>query len=139
MIFWKVEGFKCIFKFSLACFLHFHVCFYLSNTSTCYRSTDLMKAVPDDHKKFLADLVWVHEEDNVAVETSEGLKHCKFIAVHGGLQQDKPVNEQLKVLKARDTSISKVECLSGRKTIWDMPEELKGTSTGTTRDKETDD
>lgn len=24
--------------------------------------TDLMKAVPDDHKKFLADLLWVHEE-----------------------------------------------------------------------------
>ncbi|KAK9733770.1 hypothetical protein RND81_04G091000 [Saponaria officinalis] len=94
-----------------------------------HASSDLMKAVPDDHKKFLADLVWVHEEDNVAVETSEGLKHCKLIAVHGGLQQDKPVNEQLNVLKARDTSISKVECLSGRKTIWDMPEELKGTST----------
>ncbi|KAL9227900.1 hypothetical protein vseg_003537 [Gypsophila vaccaria] len=92
-------------------------------------SSDLMKAVPDDHKKFLADLVWVHEEDNVAIETSEGLKHCKLIAVHGGLLQDKPVNEQLKLLKARDTSISKVECLSGRKTIWDMPEELKGTST----------
>lgn len=24
--------------------------------------TDLVKAVPDDHKKFLADMVWVHEE-----------------------------------------------------------------------------
>jgi len=23
---------------------------------------DLVKAVPDEHKKFLADLVWVHEE-----------------------------------------------------------------------------
>lgn len=27
-----------------------------------YLRTDLVKAVPDDHKKFLADLVWVHEE-----------------------------------------------------------------------------
>ena len=25
-------------------------------------NADLVKAVPDDHKKFLADLVWVHEE-----------------------------------------------------------------------------
>lgn len=24
--------------------------------------TDLVKAVPDEHKKFLADMVWVHEE-----------------------------------------------------------------------------
>ncbi|XP_010683851.2 tyrosine-protein phosphatase RLPH2 [Beta vulgaris subsp. vulgaris] len=92
-------------------------------------SADLMKAVPDDHKRFLADLVWVHEEDNVCMKTPEGLKNCKLIAVHGGLQQGKPVNEQLKVLKARDTAIPKVECLSGRKSIWDMPEELKGNST----------
>lgn len=25
-------------------------------------SADLVKAVPDEHKKFLANLVWVHEE-----------------------------------------------------------------------------
>ena len=25
-------------------------------------ATDLIKAVPAEHKKFLADLVWVHEE-----------------------------------------------------------------------------
>lgn len=56
------------------------------------------------------------------MKTPEGLKNCKLIAVHGGLQQGKPVNEQLKVLKARDTAIPKVECLSGRKSIWDMPE-----------------
>lgn len=88
-------------------------------------SADLMKAVPDDHKKFLADMVWVHEEDNVCMETAEGLKKYRLIAVHGGLQQGKPVNEQLKLLKARDTTIPKVECLSGRKSIWDMPQELK--------------
>ncbi|KNA12030.1 hypothetical protein SOVF_129250 [Spinacia oleracea] len=92
-------------------------------------SADLMKAVPDDHKKFLADLVWVHEEDNISLETAEGLKKCRLIAVHGGLQQGKPVDEQLKLLKAKDTSISKVECLSGRKSVWDIPEELKEYST----------
>lgn len=25
-------------------------------------AADLVKAVPDEHKKFLADMVWVHEE-----------------------------------------------------------------------------
>lgn len=88
-------------------------------------SAELRKAVPDDHKKFLADLVWVHEEDNVCVETAEGLKQARLIAVHGGLLQGKPIDEQLKSLKARDTSVPKIEPLSGRKTIWDMPEELK--------------
>ncbi|XP_057534589.1 tyrosine-protein phosphatase RLPH2-like [Amaranthus tricolor] len=92
-------------------------------------SSDLMKAVPDDHKKFLADLVWVHEEDNVYVATEEGLKKCRLIAVHGGLQQEKPVDEQLKLLKSRGTAIPKVEHLSGRKTIWDMPKELKQSPT----------
>ncbi len=29
--------------------------------------TDLVKAVPDEHKKFLADLVWVHEEVRIVL------------------------------------------------------------------------
>lgn len=61
-------------------------------------------------------------QDNISLETAEGLKKCRLIAVHGGLQQGKPVDEQLKLLKAKDTSISKVECLSGRKSVWDIPE-----------------
>lgn len=92
-------------------------------------SAGLRRAVPDDHKKFLADLVWVHEEDNMCVDSAEGLKHAKLIAVHGGLLQGKPVDEQLKFLKSRDTSVPKIESLSGRKTIWDMPEELKANPT----------
>ncbi|XP_059667476.1 tyrosine-protein phosphatase RLPH2-like [Cornus florida] len=87
-------------------------------------SADLMKAVPDEHKKFLADMVWVHEEDEVCVMTEEGLKNCRFIAVHAGLEKAKGVAEQLKYLKARDTRIPKVEALSGRKSVWDIPEEL---------------
>lgn len=59
------------------------------------------------------------------METAEGLKQARLIAVHGGLLQGKPIDEQLKSLKARDTSVPKIEPLSGRKTIWDMPEELK--------------
>ncbi|KAL8512193.1 hypothetical protein ACS0TY_018594 [Phlomoides rotata] len=78
---------------------------------------NLMRAVPDEHKKFLADLVRVHEEDNVSIETGEGLKNCKLIVVHAGLEKGKGVEEQLKYLKAKDTRISKVEPLSGRKTF----------------------
>ncbi|KAK4419343.1 Tyrosine-protein phosphatase RLPH2 [Sesamum alatum] len=92
-------------------------------------SADLIKAVPDEHKKFLADLVWVHEEDNVSIETDEGLQNCKLIAVHAGLEKDKGVEEQLKYLKAKDTRISKVEPLSGRKNVWNIPEELTKTPT----------
>lgn len=92
-------------------------------------SADLIKAVPDEHKKFLADLVWVHEEDNVCIETEEGIKSCKLIAVHAGLEKKKGVEEQLKYLKARDTRIPKVEALSGRKNVWEIPEDLTKTST----------
>ncbi|KAI9153021.1 hypothetical protein LWI28_004579 [Acer negundo] len=87
-------------------------------------SADLVKAVPDDHKKFLANMVWIHEEDDVSIETEDGIKHCKLIAVHAGLEKGKNVEEQLKRLKAKDTGVSKVEALSGRKNVWDIPQEL---------------
>ncbi|KAL2502994.1 Calcineurin-like metallo-phosphoesterase superfamily protein [Forsythia ovata] len=92
-------------------------------------SADLVKAVPDEHKKFLADLVWVHEEDDVCIETKEGFQNCKLIAVHAGLEKNKGFEEQLKYLKAKDTRIPKVEALSGRKDVWDIPEELSKTPT----------
>ncbi|KAJ7971513.1 Calcineurin-like metallo-phosphoesterase superfamily protein [Quillaja saponaria] len=92
-------------------------------------SADLVKGVPDEHKKFLANLVWVHEEDDVCIETDDGIKHCKLIAVHGGLEKGKDVKEQLKFLKARDTRVPKVEALSGRKNVWDIPEELAASPT----------
>ncbi|XP_058107855.1 tyrosine-protein phosphatase RLPH2-like isoform X1 [Magnolia sinica] len=87
-------------------------------------SADLAKAVPEEHKKFLADLVWVHEEENVWIESSEGMRCCKLIAVHAGLEKTKGVEEQLKLLKARDTSLPKVEALSGRQNVWEIPKEL---------------
>ncbi|WCJ34352.1 Calcineurin-like metallo-phosphoesterase superfamily protein [Euphorbia peplus] len=92
-------------------------------------SSDLMNAVPDEHKKFLADLVWVHEEEDVCIENEEGIQHCTLIAVHAGLEKGKSVEEQLKFLKAKDTSIPKVEPLSGRKNVWDIPQELTGKPT----------
>lgn len=92
-------------------------------------SADLMKAVPNDHKKFLADLVWVHEEDDVCIDTGKGLQSCKLIAVHAGLEKDKPVEAQLDSLRSKDTRISKVAALSGRMNVWDIPEELAETPT----------
>nr|XP_028948878.1 uncharacterized protein LOC114821136 [Malus domestica] len=87
-------------------------------------SADLVKAVPDKHKKFLADIVWVHEEDNVCVETADGTKHCRLIAVHAGLEKDKDAKQQSAFLKAKDTRVPKIEALSGRKNVWDIPKEL---------------
>lgn len=51
----------------------------------------------------------------------EGIKQCKLIAVHAGLEKNRGLEEQLKYLKARDTRIPKVEALSGRKNVWEMP------------------
>ncbi|KAK4272764.1 hypothetical protein QN277_021273 [Acacia crassicarpa] len=92
-------------------------------------SADLIKAVPDEHKKFLADLVWVHEEDEVSVDMDDGIKSCKLIAVHAGLEKGKDVNEQLKLLKSQDTRVPKVVPLSGRDSVWNIPEELTSSST----------
>lgn len=61
-------------------------------------------------------------KDNVYIETDDGLKRCKLIAVHAGLEKNKGVEEQLKSLKSKDTRISKVEALSGRKNVWDIPQ-----------------
>ncbi|XP_042459899.1 tyrosine-protein phosphatase RLPH2-like [Zingiber officinale] len=87
-------------------------------------SADLIKAVPDAHKKFLSELVWVHEEDDVPMDSPEGRISCKLIAVHAGLLKTKPVEEQLKLLRARDTRIPKVLQLSGRHDVWEIPEEI---------------
>lgn len=92
-------------------------------------SADLVNAVPDDHKKFLERLVWVYEEDNVWIDSEKGRICCKLIAVHAGLQKSKPVDQQLKVLRERDTSVPKVEDLSGRHNVWEIPKELSESPT----------
>lgn len=132
--------------------------------------TDLVKAVPEEHKKFLADMVLVHEEvrinqfcflcfcritrinhwvflffvtsfllytilvsktktkrsffgqDDVCITTPDGTKHCRLIAVHAGLEKGKDVGEQLRLLKAKDTRVAKIEAIAGRKNVWDIPE-----------------
>ena len=56
------------------------------------------------------------------VETENGLQCCKLIAVHAGLEKERDVKELLKILKDRDTRVPKVEALSGRKNVWNIPE-----------------
>ncbi|KAF7036218.1 hypothetical protein CFC21_046947 [Triticum aestivum] len=92
-------------------------------------SPDLMKAVPEEHKKFLHDLVWVHEEEDVRIDTDGGQILCKLIAVHAGLEKSLDLNEQLRVLRTRDTRVPKVQMLSGRQDVWNIPQDLAGKQT----------
>lgn len=64
-------------------------------------------------------------QDDVCIETEEGVKHCKLIAVHAGLEEKKSVDEQLEILRAKDTSIPRIEPLSGRRNVWDIPQVSK--------------
>lgn len=56
------------------------------------------------------------------MNTDDGVKCCKLIAVHAGLEKGRDVKEQLKLLKSRDTRVPKVEALNGRKSVVDIPE-----------------
>ena len=106
-------------------------------------------AVPEEHKRFLRDLVWIHEEvgiifivrivslhakgfassvfrlhawqENVPIDTDEGQIICNLIAVHAGLEKSIDLNEQLRVLRTRDTRVPKVPMLSGRQDVWNTP------------------
>ncbi|KAJ1701214.1 hypothetical protein LUZ63_000993 [Rhynchospora breviuscula] len=80
-------------------------------------SVDLMKAVTDEHKKFLHDLVWVHEEDIVAIHTENDRIECWLIAMHAGLEKTKKVEERLQVLRSKDPSLHTVKELRGRMNI----------------------
>ncbi|KAL2502991.1 Calcineurin-like metallo-phosphoesterase superfamily protein [Forsythia ovata] len=80
---------------------------------------DLAKAVPDEHKKFLAVLVWVQ------VVVSFQSVNLLYTLVWRKVVFE----EQLKYLKAKDTRIPKVEALSGRMNVWNIPEELSKTPT----------
>lgn len=60
-------------------------------------------------------------QDDVCVETEDGIKHCKLIAVHAGLEKDKDVKQQLEFLRARDTRVPRIEALSDRQNVWNIP------------------
>lgn len=71
---------------------------------------------------FAVLMMWVlFYQDDVCLETENGIQHCKLIAVHAGLERDKNVKKQLDFLRARDTRVPKVEALSGRKNVWNIP------------------
>ena len=63
----------------------------------------------------------VVRQENVPVDTDEGQIVCKLIAVHAGLERSMDLNEQLRVLRTKDTRVPKVQMLSGRQDVWDIP------------------
>jgi len=95
----------------------------------CSFIIDLAMAMPEEHKRFLRDLVWIHEEENVLIDTDEGQIICNLIAVHAGLEKSIDLNEQLRVLRTRDTRVPKVPMLSGRQDVWNTPKDLTGKRT----------
>lgn len=55
------------------------------------------------------------------IDMDDGQNNCNLIAVHAGLGRTIDLNEQLKVLRTRDTRVPKVQMLSGRQDVWDIP------------------
>jgi hypothetical protein len=58
----------------------------------------------------------------VPIDTDEGQIVCNLIAVHAGLEKSMDLNEQLRVLRTRDTRVPKVPMLSGRQDVWNIPQ-----------------
>ncbi|MCO5601928.1 hypothetical protein L7F22_056054 [Adiantum nelumboides] len=77
--------------------------------------------MPPVHKMFIQNLSWIYEQDNFD-EKEYGFK--KLIAVHAGLEKSKSVEKQRKILLEKDVSLPRVEPFSGRKNVWDTPDEL---------------
>jgi len=65
----------------------------------------------------------------VPIDTDEGEIICNLISVHAGLERTIDLNEQLSVLRTRDTRVPKVQMLSGRQDVWDTPKDLTGKQT----------
>lgn len=54
----------------------------------------------------------------MCIQAKEGIKHCKLVAAHAGLEGGETVDEQFKMLKGKDTQVPKVGPLSGRAGVW---------------------
>jgi hypothetical protein len=61
----------------------------------------------------------------VPIDMDGGQIICNLIAVHAGLERTIDLNEQLRVLRTRDTRVPKVQMLSGRQDVWDTPKVKK--------------
>ncbi|KAH7315344.1 hypothetical protein KP509_21G045600 [Ceratopteris richardii] len=81
----------------------------------------LNDAVPPAHKNFLRNLAWIYEQDNLD-EAKYGFR--KLIAVHAGLEKSKSIEEQINLLYGKDVRLPRVEPFSGRKNVWETPNEL---------------
>jgi len=64
----------------------------------------------------------------VPIDTDEGEIICNLISVHAGLERTIDLNEQLRVLRTRDTRVPKVQMFSGRQDVWDTPKVKKSAS-----------
>ncbi|KAG0581466.1 hypothetical protein KC19_4G254200 [Ceratodon purpureus] len=82
----------------------------------------LIAAVPDDHKEFLRNLAWVHEQEGEETGDPE-TSYSKLIAVHAGLES-KSVDTQMQMLQTKDAQHPRIEPLAGRKNVWNTPPEL---------------
>merc|ERR1711963_460146 len=80
-----------------------------------------MREVPRSHQELLAAMPWVYE--------TRLPNDQRLIAVHAGLVSAEDVEQQLRMLRARDVTIPRVSQLSERKSVWDMPEELQKDNT----------
>ncbi|CAI7749584.1 unnamed protein product [Closterium sp. NIES-53] len=84
----------------------------------------LIAAVPESHKEFLRNLSWIYEQPGV--DTGDAAtSYSRLIAVHAGFDKDRPLGEQIEELRRRQPVASRYEALSGRKNVWDNPEELE--------------
>ena len=89
---------------------------------------ELVAAVPQAHRDFLAELQWVRDEPI-------GWPPGRLICVHAGLYSSRPAAVQLDRLHARDLSASvlhegadtgRIAALSGRQDVLSMPPDLVG-------------
>lgn len=82
----------------------------------------LLAAVPDEHKEFLRNLVWIHEQEGEATGDPE-TSYTKLIAVHAGLESESVLN-QIEMLQSKDPKLPRIEPLAGRMNVWNTPPEL---------------
>lgn len=82
----------------------------------------LQKAMPQEHKDFLQQLLWVHEQDGV--DTGDpATSYSKLIAVHAGFEAGRSAAEQIQWLRQRIPVKTRIEEISGRHNVYEnLPE-----------------
>ncbi|KAL2634532.1 hypothetical protein R1flu_006011 [Riccia fluitans] len=83
----------------------------------------LIAAVPENHKEFLRNLSWVHEQEGVDTGDPE-TSYSRLLAVHAGLESHRPVEAQIQLLLQKDSTVPRLEQFYGRKNVWNNPKQL---------------